>query len=233
MTNEKEIDEIILRAFKEDAGPGDITTLATIGNDVQAEARFLAKADGVLSGIEVTRRVFSLYDEQLIFTPHMKDGEKVEYGNIIASIKGKASSILTAERTALNFMQRMSGIATLADKFAAEVKHTKARIIDTRKTVPGLRIIDKIAVVHGGCSNHRIGLYDMFLIKDNHIAAAGSITKAVESCREYMKKNGLKFKIEVEVTNLSQTEEALNSRADIIMLDNFDIELMTEAVGLI
>lgn len=233
MKFQKEIDEIIQNAFKEDIGQSDITTEATISSATIGEAKFLAKANGIIAGLDIVERVFYLFDPSLEFHRFVKDGDKIEYGHIIASVKGKASSILTSERTALNFLQRMSGIATLADCFKNEIKHTKARIIDTRKTVPGLRIIDKMAVEAGGCKNHRMGLYDMFLIKDNHIEAAGSITEAVRSCREYMKKHGKSYKIEVEVTNLEQTKEALENKADIIMLDNFDVELMSEAVSLI
>lgn len=228
-----EIDEIIQRAFREDIATGDVTTLATVPNSVLGRAAFLVKDDGIVAGLDVAERVFHLLDPELEFTSHTTNGARVSRGQIIAEVKGPAASILSAERTALNFLQRMSGIATISAKFAELVKGTKAEIIDTRKTVPGLRVIDKLAVVQGGCKNHRQGLYDMFLIKDNHIAASGSITRAVEACREYMKKNDFASKIEVEVTTLEQTKEALNSRADIIMLDNFDIQLMKEAVELI
>lgn len=233
MKFQKEIDDIIQRAFMEDIGPGDITTQATISPDIIGEAKFLAKDKGIIAGLDIVQRVFQLYDASLNFQRFIGDGDKVEYGHIIASVKGKAASILTTERTALNFLQRMSGIATLSNSFKNSIKHTKTKIIDTRKTVPGLRILDKMAVEAGGCRNHRIGLYDMFLIKDNHIAASGSITKAVSACRDFMKANNKSFKIEVEVTNLEETREALDSKADIIMLDNFDLDMMLEAVSLI
>ncbi|MGE5430949.1 MAG: carboxylating nicotinate-nucleotide diphosphorylase [Syntrophomonadaceae bacterium] len=233
MNLQPEIDEIIRNAFREDIASGDVTTMATVPDDIQGKASFLVKDEGIIAGLDVTQRVFNLLDPELVFTAFTTNGSKVTNGQIIAEVTGRASSILSAERTALNFLQRMSGIATLSGKFAEMVKGTKAVIIDTRKTVPGLRVIDKQAVTQGGCRNHRQGLYDMFLIKDNHIAASGSITKAVEACREYMKKKNFASKIEVEVTTLEQTEEALNTRADIIMLDNFDLQLMKEAVGLI
>ncbi|MEI7811064.1 MAG: carboxylating nicotinate-nucleotide diphosphorylase [Ignavibacteria bacterium] len=228
-----EIDEIIKRAFAEDIGTGDITTLASVAPGITCEAKFLSKAEGILSGIDITQRVFHLFDSSLRFIKYFENGNSIEYGNIIAEVKGSATSILSAERTALNFLQRMSGIATLSNKFAEKIKHTATKIIDTRKTAPGLRLLDKIAVENGGCHNHRMGLYDMFLIKDNHIAASGSISNAVNACREYMKINNSGFKIEVEVTNLEQTKEALDNKADIIMLDNFEVEAMHEAVNLI
>jgi nicotinate-nucleotide pyrophosphorylase (carboxylating) len=157
----------------------------------------------------------------------------VKNGEIIAIVEGNAASILTAERTALNFLQRMSGIATLASQFKEQVKHTKAKIIDTRKTVPCLRIIDKLAVKIGGCANHRVGLYDRFLIKDNHIAVAGSISKAVKACKNYRDLKSKNFLIEVETTNFSEVTEALQSGVDIIMLDNFELGEMKNAVSLI
>ncbi len=233
MINQFEIDEIILRAFKEDIKEEDITTVATIDKNKIGEAIFTVKANGILAGLEIVERVFFLLDPKLNFESKFKNGDKVKVGDDIGIVKGNARSILTAERTALNFLQRMSGIATFANQFSEKVKHTKAKIIDTRKTVPGLRLLDKLAVTYAGCANHRIGLFDMFLIKDNHIVAAGSITKAVESCRKYNQQKNENLKIEVEVTNLEQLKEALNAKADIIMLDNFEIELMEKAVDII
>lgn len=233
MNLQDEIDKIIRNAFREDIASGDITTIATVSGNVQGKAAFLVKDEGIVAGLDVTERVFHLLDPELVFTTFTANGSNVSNGHIIAEVKGSASSILTAERTALNFLQRMSGIATLSAKFSEMVRGTKAQIIDTRKTVPGLRILDKLAVTQGGCRNHRQGLYDMFLIKDNHIAASGSITSAVEACREFMKMKNFTSKIEVEVTTLEQANEALNSKADIIMLDNFDLQLMHQAVALI
>jgi nicotinate-nucleotide pyrophosphorylase (carboxylating) len=228
-----EIKSIILTALKEDIGSGDITTEATIPDNILGKGIFLVKNDGIIAGLEVTEQVFKTYDKELVFLRYRQDGETVEKGDTAAIVEGRAASILTAERTALNFLQRMSGIATMTVRFRDIIKHTKAKIIDTRKTVPGLRIIDKMAVRLGGCENHRMGLYDRFLIKDNHIAVAGSITKAVKACRDYRKIKSKNFIIEVETTNLAEVTEAIQSGVDIIMLDNFELSEMTKAVGLI
>ncbi len=174
-----------------------------------------------------------MFDSSLKFKKMFNDGDKIKAGTIVAEIQGSAASILTVERTALNFFQRMSGIATYANQFMEKIKHTNAKIIDTRKTVPGLRAIDKLAVKLSGCENHRIGLYDMYLIKDNHIEVAGSITKAIQSCRNDNLKNKTKYKIEVETKNLSEVKEALKNQPDIIMLDNFKLGDMRKAVKLI
>lgn len=227
------ISKLISSALKEDVKTGDITTKATISKSKKAVAKFLVKADGVIAGLEIAKAVFKTVDSKIKFEIKIKDGSKVKYGDVAAIVTGKAQSLLTAERTALNFLQRMSGIATAANTYSEKVKHTKAKVIDTRKTVPGLRELDKLAVKLGGCANHRIGLYDMFLIKDNHIEVAGSITKAVEACVKYNKKHHTKFKIEVETKNLTEVKEALQTKADIIMLDNFEIADMKKAVAFI
>lgn len=227
------INQIIKDALEEDVLSGDITTEAIISNKILGEGIFLAKQNGTVVGFDILKKVFYQVDESLKFKKFFSDGDKVKIGGKICIIKGKASSILKAERTALNFFQRMSGIATLANQFQEKIKHTKAKIIDTRKTVPGLRLIDKLAVKLSGCENHRMGLYDMFLIKDNHIEAAGSISNAVAACKKYQKRNSSKFKIEVETTNLNQVEEALENKVDIIMLDNFDLKKMKKAVEII
>jgi nicotinate-nucleotide pyrophosphorylase (carboxylating) len=230
---DKSILKLIKNALQEDVKTGDITTEATISKSKKAIGRFLVKADGIIAGLEIAKTVFKIVDPKIKFEIKIKDGSKVKYGDVAAIVLGKAQSLLTAERTALNFLQRMSGVATSANIYSEKVKHTKAKIIDTRKTVPGLRTLDKLAVKLGGCANHRIGLYDMFLIKDNHIEVAGSITKAVEACVKYNKKHHKKFKIEVETKNLKEVEEALQTKAEIIMLDNFEIEEMRKAVNLI
>ena len=230
---DKNISRIISFALKEDVKKGDITTKATISKSKKAIGKFLVKADGVIAGLEIAKEVFKTVDPKIKFETKIKDGSKVKYGDVVGIVSGKAQSLLTAERTALNFLQRMSGIATSANNYSEKVKHTKAKVIDTRKTVPGLRSLDKLAVNLGGCSNHRIGLYDMFLIKDNHIEVAGSISKAVEACVKYNKKHRAKFKIEVETKNLNEVEEALTTKADIIMLDNFEIDEMKKAVKII
>lgn len=229
----KTISKIIYTALKEDIGKEDITTKATISKSKKAVGSFFVKADGIIAGVEIAKAVFKAVDPKIKFEIKIKDGSKVKFGDIAAIVSGKAQSLLTAERTALNFLQRMSGIATSASIYSEKIKHTKAVIIDTRKTVPGLRLLDKMAVKIGGCKNHRIGLYDMFLIKDNHIEVAGSITKAVEDCVKYNKKHHTNFKIEVETKNIAEVNEALQTKADIIMLDNFQIGEMMQAVALI
>lgn len=230
---DKSILKTISTALKEDVKNGDITTKATISKSKKAVGKFLVKADGIIAGLEIAKAVFKSIDPKIKFELKINDGSKVKYGDVAAIVSGRAQSLLTAERTALNFLQRMSGIATSANNYSEKVKHTKAKVIDTRKTVPGLRTLDKLAVKLGGCSNHRIGLYDMFLIKDNHIEVAGSISKAVEACVKYNKKHRAKFKIEVETKNLNEVEEALTTKADIIMLDNFEIDEMKKAVKII
>jgi|ERR1035437_692913 nicotinate-nucleotide pyrophosphorylase (carboxylating) len=229
----EDIRSTIIAALNEDIGKGDITTGATIPDHVLGKGILLVKDEGIIAGLDVAEEVFKTVDRGLVFLRSLKDGNMVKNGDIVAIVEGSAASILTAERTALNFMQRMSGIATMAFQFRDKVKHTKAKIIDTRKTVPGLRLIDKLAVKIGGCENHRIGLYDMFLIKDNHIAVAGSIMKAVKACRDYREIKSINFLIEVETTNLLEVAEALQSGADIIMLDNFELGEMAKAVSLI
>lgn len=239
------IDDAIITSLKEDVGPGDITTNAIIDDSILCEGKFLVKENGIIAGLNIAKRVFELVDSgkylgllrknnpPLEFIALKKEGEKVSVGEIAAVVKGRASTVLTAERTSLNFMQRMSGIAAFANKFQSEVAHTKAKIIDTRKTVPGLRIFDKMAVKAGGCGNHRIGLYDMFLIKDNHIAVAGSITKAINACKRFRDENDPSLRIEVEVTNLAELDEALNAGVEVIMLDNFNVVEMKKAVDFV
>lgn len=227
------IDKIIRNALAEDIGTGDITTSAVLNSKRKTSGKILIKEAGVLAGIDIAEKVFSIYDRSLSFDIKISNGSKVNPGDIAAIVSGNAASVLTAERTALNFLQRMSGIATLTSKFIEQVRHTKAKIIDTRKTAPGLRLPDKKAVKTGGGENHRFGLYDMFLIKDNHIETAGSITNAVKSCKLYNEKSGNRFKIEIETKNIDEVKEAINCNVDIIMLDNFDIRNMTEAVKLI
>ncbi len=227
------IKEIIKRALEEDIKTGDITTLATIPENKTAAAEFLVKQDGVLAGFEIAEACFKEFDPKVLFTKYYSDGDKVLAGSICAIVEGNARSILTVERTALNFFQRMSGIASLAHQFNEKIRYTRAKLIDTRKTAPGLREIDKLAVKLSGAENHRMGLYDMFLIKDNHIEVAGSITNAVKACREWRKKNDEGLKIEVETKNLAEVKEALQCDVDVIMLDNFKMEMMREAVKII
>ncbi len=225
-----EIKKIIKRALKEDIARGDITTNAIISKKSKSIGRFLVKSDGVICGLSIAKMVFEELDKNISFKMFCKDGDFLKAGTIAAEIKGSERTLLTGERTALNFMQRLSGISTMAHSYSEKLKDTTAQLLDTRKTVPGLRMLDKYAVKKGGGKNHRIGLYDMVLIKDNHIKAAGSITKAVSLIRN---KYGNKFRIEVETKNIDEVREALETKADIIMLDNMSIEIMKEAVKII
>ncbi|BDQ04203.1 carboxylating nicotinate-nucleotide diphosphorylase [Ignavibacterium sp.] len=233
MKQSEQIKQIINLALQEDIGSGDITSLATIKKNQIAIGKFLVKDNGVIAGLSIAKLVFRSLDKKIKLKVLIEDGFEVKPGDVVAEVSGNARAILSAERTALNFLQRMSGIATASSIYAKAVSHTKAKVIDTRKTAPGLRMIDKIAVKIGGCDNHRLGLYDMFLIKDNHIEISGSITKAVEACRKFMRKKKKKFLIEVETKNLDEVLEALECKADMIMLDNFNIEEMRKAVELI
>ncbi|MBN1406544.1 MAG: carboxylating nicotinate-nucleotide diphosphorylase [Calditrichaceae bacterium] len=219
--------KIIQNALFEDLGSGDVTTNWIIPKDLQLKGTLLAKANGIIAGLEVFVSVFKFIDEKVEIDFQINDGEKVEKGTMIANVSGSGRALLSGERVALNLLQRMSGIATQTNLFVSVVKGTKTKILDTRKTVPGLRVLDKMAVQIGGGLNHRFGLFDMVLIKDNHISAAGSITKAVERVRV---KNKNKLKIEVEVKNQSELNEAIGLNVDRILLDNMTIEEMCEAV---
>lgn len=223
-------DDIILCSLREDAPNGDITTMATVPQAQICRGTFTAKEQGVFCGEEVITRTFELCggDAELVFFVH--DGQKVNIGEKIADIEGNARTILTGERTALNLCQRASGIATLANAAVEKVKGSKTLITDTRKTMPGLRALDKYAVRMGGATNHRYSLSDGVLIKDNHIAAAGSITKAVWAAKRSVPHT---LKIEVETETLDQVREAIDAGADIIMLDNMDCETMKKAVDMI
>lgn len=231
MINE-EIKNIIKYSLIEDIGNGDITSEAIFENET-AVGEFLLKSEGVVTGLEIAKEVFIQLDSNIKFTSYVDEGSFNKSNIIIAKIEGKVKSLLTGERTALNFMQRMSGISTSAYLLQNKISHTKAKILDTRKTAPGLRVIDKLAFKMSGLENHRIGLYDMFLIKDNHIAAAGSIKLAIEKCRSYMNKSNNKYKIEVEVKNIEETKEALSCNPDIIMFDNFSLEELKKGVELV
>lgn len=228
--NNINIDEIILNALREDVGTGDITTLTTIPADKTARGRFIAKEAGILCGLEVCERVFKILDNNISFKSHKKDGEKVEKGEEIAEISGNARNLLTGERTAINLLHKMSGIATETAKSVAQIAGTQAKIADTRKTTPGLRVLEKYAVKTGGGTNHRFNLADGILIKDNHIAASGGIKQAVTSARANAPHT---LKVEVECENMSDVSKALEAGADIIMLDNMTVEDMKKAVDFI
>ncbi len=211
-------------------GPGDFTTLWTVPADRRAEARIVAKASGVVAGADVAVEVFRRVDPGLRVDVAAPDGTALEPGELAMTITGSARSILTAERTALNFMQRLSGVATVTRRYVRAVEGTGARVIDTRKTTPGMRALEKAAVVAGGGTNHRHGLHDMVMIKDNHIAAAGGITAAVDAVRAHNERG---LAVEVETTNLDEVREALGTSADRIMFDNMPPELMRQAVELV
>jgi len=221
---------LIRSALEEDIGAGDATTAAVLTGQEFGTAQAAAKADMVLAGIGVFREAFLLLDPDIQFTGCLEDGREIKCGEILAELSGKLASILTAERTALNFLQRMSGIATTTRRYVQAVAGTRARILDTRKTAPGLRVLDKYAVRIGGGLNHRFALYDGVLIKDNHITAAGGITPAMERARRIISHT---LKIEVEVKNIGDVREALAAGADAILLDNMAPEAMGEAVRLI
>ncbi|MBV6511229.1 MAG: putative nicotinate-nucleotide pyrophosphorylase [carboxylating] [Ignavibacteriaceae bacterium] len=225
------IDHLITLAIKEDLDTGDITGEAIFSNEA-ATGRFVVKQDGVISGLPMIEIVYKKLHLQSSVECFFKDGDHVKKGDIVAEMHGEAKKLLTGERTVLNFLQRMSGIATKASRFIGEMKEYKTKLLDTRKTLPGHRLLDKYAVTCGGASNHRMGLYDMFLIKDNHIAVAGSVTRAINNCRDYAVRQNLNVKLEVEVDTLAQFSEALALKPDIIMLDNFSLEDISKAVDM-
>jgi len=231
--NNIEITEIICRALEEDIGDGDVTTDCTVSDDLWLDGRFVAKAGGVIAGLEVAERVFKLLDERVTMTRLVHDGDIVQPKQTLATVSGPARALLTGERTALNLLQRMSGIATAARRFVDAIASVgaHAKILDTRKTAPGLRYLDKMAFAIGGGTNHRIGLFDMVMIKNNHIdACGGSITTAVQRVRE---RDNRKRAIEVEVRNFDELNEALSLNVDRIMLDNMSNDDMRKAVTLV
>lgn len=221
------IQDIIKRALQEDIGHQDITTDNLVDKEQRSRGVFLAKAAGIVAGIHVAQEVFRCLDDDIQFTVVKSDGEKIAPGDTLAVVAGRTRSLLKGERVALNFLQRLSGIATRTNHMVELIRYEKAEIVDTRKTTPGLRRLEKYAVSVGGARNHRFGLYDGALIKDNHIKAAGGIQKAISTLRTRIPHT---IKIEVEVENLEQLQEALEARADIIMLDNMDIDTLHQAV---
>ncbi len=225
-----QVEQIIENALREDMGSGDITTELLFPEDMKCKAIIMAKEDVVLAGLPVAERVFRKLDKNTLLNEKTRDGERVKPKDILAEIEGSPRAILTGERLALNFLQRLSGIATLTSRFVNAVEGLSVKILDTRKTVPGLRILDKYGVSVGGGYNHRFGLYDGVLIKDNHIKLAGGITRAVELIR---KKSKGESRIEVETSNLEEVKEAISVGADIIMLDNMSADNMRQAVEII
>jgi nicotinate-nucleotide pyrophosphorylase (carboxylating) len=222
------ISEYIQRALEEDIGPGDVTTDTIVPAGASLRGRIVAKQDGVIAGLDLARQVFLALSERITFISKVTDGSRVTRRTVLAEVEGSARALLTGERTALNFLGRMSGIATLTRQFVDAVSTTRAVILDTRKTAPGLRLTDKLAVRLGGGQNHRTGLFDMVLIKDNHIDFAGSITAAVERVRA----SQTKLEIEVETRSLDDVREALRLGVQRILLDNMSLEMMREAVAI-
>ncbi len=224
------IHDIVMNALKEDMPLGDITTDNIISEGAVSKAEFLAKQDAVIAGLDVAKHVFEVLDSSVKFNAIIKDGDSVKKGDIIATVSGSTRALLRAERTALNFLQRLSAVATMTNRYVLKVRDLPVKITDTRKTTPGLRLLEKYAVNAGGGSNHRFSLSDGVLIKDNHIAAAGGIKNAVEKVRRSIPHT---VKIEVEVESLEEVQEALDCKVDIIMLDNMTNQKMAEAVSLI
>lgn len=230
-TNEELIDELISLAFAEDVGDGDHTTLCCIPPTAMGKSRLIIKEDGVLAGVEMAKRIFHHFDPAMKIDVFIPDGTEVTKGEIAFTVEGKVQSILQTERLVLNVMQRMSGIATTTRRYVKALEGTKTHVLDTRKTTPGLRLIEKEAVRIGGGVNHRIGLFDMILLKDNHVDFAGGIEQAITRAQNYLKEKGKTLKIEIEVRNLEELDEALRvGGIDRIMLDNFNIENTREAV---
>jgi nicotinate-nucleotide pyrophosphorylase (carboxylating) len=229
--NRQIIDLFIKNAIAEDLGDGDHTSLSTIPADAQGRAQLIIKEDGILAGVELGLAIFEAVDESLVTEVLLNDGAEVKYGDIALTVSGKTQSILLAERLVLNCMQRMSGIATKTNRIVKLLEPYKAKVLDTRKTTPGLRYIEKWAVRIGGGVNHRIGLYDMILIKDNHVDYAGGIANAIHAANNYLNETSKKLEIEIEVRNFKELEEVLaTGRVNRIMLDNFNLDDLKEAV---
>ena len=228
------LQQFIRMALQEDVREGDHTSLACIPADARGKARLLVKQEGILAGMPVAQAVFFEVDPDITFEPIMQDGDVMHPGDIAFRVEGKAISLLTAERLVLNCMQRMSGVATLTRQFVDAIAGTRAQVIDTRKTTPGIRMLEKYAVTVGGGANHRMGLYDMIMIKDNHVDFSGGIPQAIQRTQEYLKNKGLNLRIEVETRNLDEVHQVLNTGGiDRIMLDNYTPALLKEAVELI
>ncbi len=231
MMNIENLDELIKSALREDIGDGDHSTLACIPASAVNAAKMVAKADGILCGAEVGQRVFNLVDDSLKVVMLKHDGDALAKGDIIMTIEGHAGSILTAERTALNYMQRLSGIATETHRMVRMLDGLHTRLLDTRKTTPNMRLLEKYAVACGGGTNHRIGLYDMVMLKDNHIDFAGGIEQAIDRTHNYLETKGKDLRIEIEVRDLDELQRVLDhGGVDRIMLDNFDVAMLREAV---
>lgn len=232
-TKDQLIDDLLTLAFAEDVGDGDHTTLSTIPADETGRQHLLVKEEGILAGVDIARKVFEKFDPTLKMTVFINDGAHVKPGDIAFVVEGKVRSLLQTERIMLNIMQRMSGIATQTARYQSRLEGLKTKVLDTRKTTPGMRMLEKDAVRIGGGSNHRIGLFDMILIKDNHVDFAGGITNAIDAAKKYCKENGKDLKIEIEVRNEDEIRQALAAGVDRIMLDNFTPQRTRQAVELI
>lgn len=227
-------EKLIDLAFAEDIGDGDHTTLCCIPEDAMGKSHLLIKEDGILAGVEVAKKVFSRFDDTMQVEVLINDGAAVKKGDIAMVVTGKVRSLLQTERLMLNIMQRMSGIATMTHKYVERLKGTKTHVLDTRKTTPGMRMLEKQAVKIGGGMNHRIGLFDMILLKDNHVDFAGGITNAIDRCHAYLKEKGLDLKIEIEVRNFDELDQVLkHGGVNRIMLDNFTVADTKKAVEII
>ncbi len=230
----KNIEALIDLAVKEDIGDGDHSTLSCIPGNVRGKAKLLVKEDGIIAGVEIAKRIFYKIDKDLKIEIFIEDGSKIKKGDIVFHVEGKTHSILQAERLVLNFMQRMSGIATNTNRYVEKLQGLKTKVLDTRKTTPGLRAIEKMAVKIGGGENHRMGLYDMIMIKDNHIDFAGGIEKAIEKIKLYLKNTGKQIPVEIEVRNMNELHQVLKAGfVNRIMLDNFTPKETRKAVELI
>lgn len=230
---DKVLKQFIKNALEEDIQDGDHSTLSTIPKDLEQSAKLLVKQDCILAGVELAEIIFKTFDKNLQVETFVKDGDAVKVGDVAFIVKGSARSILSTERLVLNCMQRMSGIATLTHEWDSRLIGTKTKLLDTRKTTPNFRVCEKWAVAIGGGTNHRYGLYDMIMLKDNHIDYNGSITNAVKMAKDYIKKNKKKLKIEVETRNLEEVQEAVKAKVDRIMLDNMNVATMAKAVKII
>lgn len=227
-------DKLIDLSFAEDIGDGDHTTLCCIPEDAMGKSHLLIKEDGILAGVEVAKKVFARFDDTMKVEVLIQDGAHVKKGDIAMVVTGKVRSLLQTERLMLNIMQRMSGIATMTNKYVEKLKGTKTHVLDTRKTTPGMRMLEKQAVKIGGGMNHRIGLFDMILLKDNHVDFAGGITNAIDRCHKYLEEKGLKLKIEIEVRNFDELQQVIDhGGVDRIMLDNFSVVDTRKAVEII
>ena len=231
---EELVDRLIDLSFAEDIGDGDHTTLCCIPEDAMGKSKLLIKEDGILAGVEIAKEVFHRFDPTMQVEVFMGDGAKVKKGDVAMIVTGKVRSLLQTERLMLNIMQRMSGIATMTSKYVERLEGTHTRVLDTRKTTPGMRMLEKQAVKIGGGCNHRIGLFDMILLKDNHVDFSGGIANAINRCHEYLKEKGLDLKIEIEVRNFEELKQAMDCGGiDRIMLDNFSVEDTKKAVEIV